>query len=402
MRFNYQARNKTGEIQTGIVEASSRETAFNVLKTHGLYVTVLEGTETVPFFAKKLKFFERVTKKDIVLFSRQASIMFKSNVPIVETFKAIAKQTRKSVFKEKILKLGEEIEGGTSLSKTLSIYPKLFSPFYINMVKSGEASGKLSDVFIYLADYLEKEQNFRSKITGAMIYPIFVLIVFVSVVAIIMVYVIPQLTEVLEGTGQELPAITKVVVAMSNFLKEKWWLVLLIIFVLAIALFQFSRSKQGKKFFDWNLLRVPLLGSFLKKLYLARFALNLSTLISGGLPITQALEITGEVVGNDRYKKIIFETMDRVKRGDPISSVLEQYPELIFPLFYQMVTVGEKTGTLDSSLKNVVAFYQNDVDRGLDNFVRLLEPIFIVLLGGVVAGLMGAVLLPLYSTGLTM
>ncbi|PIS40289.1 MAG: hypothetical protein COT32_00555, partial [Candidatus Nealsonbacteria bacterium CG08_land_8_20_14_0_20_36_22] len=211
MRFNYQARNKTGEIQTGIVEASSRETAFNVLKTHGLYVTVLEGTETVPFFAKKLKFFERVTKKDIVLFSRQASIMFKSNVPIVETFKAIAEQTRKSVFKEKILKLGEEIEGGTSLSKTLSIYPKLFSPFYINMVKSGEASGKLSDVFIYLADYLEREQNFRSKITGAMIYPIFVLIVFVSVVAIIMVYVIPQLTEVLEGTGQELPAITKVV-----------------------------------------------------------------------------------------------------------------------------------------------------------------------------------------------
>jgi len=402
MRFNYQARNKTGEIQTGIVEASSRETAFNVLKTHGLYVTVLEGTETVPFFAKKLKFFERVTKKDIVLFSRQASIMFKSNVPIVETFKAIAEQTRKSVFKEKILKLGEEIEGGTSLSKTLSIYPKLFSPFYINMVKSGEASGKLSDVFIYLADYLEREQNFRSKITGAMVYPIFVLIVFVAVVAIIMVYVIPQLTEVLEGTGQELPAITKVVVAMSNFLKEKWWLVLLIIFVLAIALFQFSRSKQGKKFFDWNLLRVPLLGSFLKKLYLARFALNLSTLISGGLPIAQALEITGEVVGNDRYKKIIFETMDKVKRGDPISSVLEQYPNLIFPLFYQMVTVGEKTGTLDSSLKNVVVFFQNDVDRGLDNFVRLLEPIFIVLLGGVVAGLMGAVLLPLYSTGLTM
>ena len=400
MRFNYQARNKTGEIQTGIEEASSRETAFNVLKTHGLFVTVLEETEALPFYAKKLKFLERVTKKDIVLFSRQASIMFKSNVPIVETFKAIAKQTRKSVFKEKILKLGEEIEGGTSLSKTLSIYPKLFSPFYINMVKSGEASGKLSDVFIYLADYLEREQNFRSKITGAMVYPIFVLIVFVAVVAIIMVYVIPQLTEVLEGTGQELPAITKVVVAMSNFLKEKWWLVLLIIFVLAIALFQFSRSKQGKKFFDWNLLRVPLLGSFLKKLYLARFALNLSTLISGGLPIAQALEITGEVVGNDRYKKIIFETMDKVKRGDPISSVLEQYPNLIFPLFYQMVTVGEKTGTLDSSLKNVVVFFQNDVDRGLDNFVRLLEPIFIVLLGGVVAGLMGAVLLPLYSTGL--
>lgn len=400
MKFNYQARTKTGEIQTGFVEASSREAAFNVLKTHGLYVTALEETGAIPFYARKLKFFERTTKKDVVLFSRQASIMFKSNVPIVETFRTIAKQTKKAVFKEKILKLAEEIEGGTSLSKALSMHPKLFSPFYINMVKSGEASGKLSEVFMYLADYLEKEQNFRGKIKGAMVYPIFVLIVFIAVVAIIMVYVIPQLSEVLKGTGQELPLMTRAVMAISAFLKAKWWLVLLILLGLILGLVQFGRSKTGKKFFDRNLLRVPLLGSFLKKLFLARFALNLSTLISGGLPIAQALEITGEVVGNDRYKKIILETRDKVKRGDKMSSVLEHYPNLIFPLFYQMVTVGEKTGTLDSSLKNVVVFYQQDVDRSLDNFVRLLEPIFIILLGGVVAGLMGAVLMPLYSTGL--
>ena len=400
MRFNYQARTKAGEIQTGVVEALSRDAAFNVLKTHGLFVTALEATEGLPFYAKKLKFFERVTKKDVVLFSRQVSIMFKSNVPIVETFRTIAKQTRKAVFKEKILNLAEEVEGGTSLSKALSMQPKLFTPFYVNMVKSGEASGRLSDVFLYLADYLEKQQEFSGKIKGAMVYPVFVLIVFIAVVAIIMVYVIPQLSEVLEGTGQELPAITKIVIAMSNFLKEKWWLALLILIALAVGLFQFRRSRTGKKFFDRFFLKFPLIGMFLKKLYLARFALNLTTLISGGLPIAQALEITGEVVGSESYQKIIFETRDKVKRGDSISSVLENYPDLIFPLFYQMVTVGEKTGTLDSSLKNVVGFYERDVDRGLDNFVRLLEPIFIVLLGGVVAGLMGAVLLPLYSTGL--
>jgi len=400
MKFNYQARTRTGEIQTGVVEASSREAAFNVLKSHNLYVTALEETESIPFYARKLKLFDITTKKDVVFFSRQASIMFKSNVPIVETFRTIAKQTRKPGFKEKILKLAEEIEGGTSLSKALSMYPKLFSPFYINMIKSGEASGKLSEVFMYLASYLEREQEFRGKIKGAMVYPVFVLIVFVAVVAIIMVYVIPQLSEVLKGTGQELPTITQVVIAMSAFLKEKWWLVFLILLGLILALVQFARSKTGKKFFDRNLLKVPLLGNFLKKLFLARFALNLSTLISGGLPIAQALEITGEVVGNDTYKKIILETRNRVKRGERMSSVLEHYPNLIFPLFYQMITVGEKTGTLDTSLKNVVVFYQQDVDRSLDSFVRLLEPIFIIILAGVVAGLMGAVLMPLYNTGL--
>ena len=399
MKFNYQARSKTGEIQSGMIEASSREAAFNTLKAHGLYVTALERITAIPFYAQKLKFIERVSKKDIVLFSRQVSIMFKSNVPIVECFQAIAKQTRKSVFKEKVLKLAEEIEGGTSLSKSLSIYPKLFTPFYINMVKSGEASGKLSDVFLYLADYLEKEYAFRSKVRGAMIYPIFILIVFIAVVALIMVYVIPQLSEVLKETGQELPLATRIVMAASEFLKKRWWVALIVSAGLIVGIYQFAKSKTGKRFFDRNLIRLPILGNFLKKLYLGRCALNLSTLISGGVPISQALKITGEVVNNDLYKELLFETQSQVKKGETISSVLERYPSLVFPLFYQMVTVGEKTGSLDSSLMNVVEFYQRNVDASLDNFIRLLEPIFIIILGGVVAGLMGAVLVPLYSMG---
>lgn len=399
MKFNYQARTKTGEIQSGLVEASSREAAFNVLKSHGLYVTILEKI-ALPFYARRLKFLERATRKDIVLFSRQLSIMIKSKVPVVETLRTIARQIRKPVFREKILKIAEEVEGGIPLSKAFSIYPKLFSPFYINMVKSGEASGKLSEIFIYLADYLEREHAFRSKIKGAMIYPIFILIVFIAVVGIMMIYVIPQLSEVLKGTGQELPLITRFIIKASDFLKNRWWVVGLVLLAIIIGLIRFIKSKTGKDFFDRTLVRMPLLGSFLKKLYLSRFALNLSTLISGGLPIARALEITGEVVGNNLYKDIIFETRDGVKRGEPISSILERYPSSISPLFYQMIIAGEKTGSIDESLMNVVEFYQRDVNRSLDTFVRLLEPIFIILLGGVVAGLMGAVLMPLYTTGL--
>ena len=399
MKFNYQARTKTGEIQSGVVEASNREAAFNVLKTHGFYVTALEETAAVPFYAQRMRFIERVSKKDIVLFSRQVSIMFKSDVPIVESFRTIAKQTRKLIFREKILKLAGEIEGGTSLSKSLSLYPKLFTPFYVSMVRSGEVSGKLSDVFLYLADYLEKEYSFRSKMRGAMVYPVFILVVFIAVVALIMIYVVPQLSEVLKGTAQELPLATRVVIAVSKFLKKQWWVVLIVLIGSIAGLYRFVKSKTGKKFFDRNLMKLPILGNFLKKLYLGRCALNLSTLISGGVPIAQALQITGEVVNNDLYKELLLETRDQVKKGETISSVLERYPSIVFPLFYQMITVGEKTGSLDTSLMNVVDFYQEDVDRSLDNFVRLLEPIFIIVLGGVVAGLMGAVLLPLYSMG---
>jgi len=400
MRFNYQARTKDGRIQTGIIEASSREAAFDVLKTHELYVTALEESVGMPFYAKQLSLFAKASKKDVVLLSRQISIMLKSNVPIVETFRTIARQTRKSDLKEKILKLAEEIEGGNPLSKALAIYPKLFTSFYINMVKAGEASGKLSEVFLYLADYLERQENFSSKIKGAMIYPIFVLVVFIGVVTLIMGYVIPSLSEVLLSSGAELPGITKVVIAASKFVQTKWWLLILIFGGLAVGFIYFRRTPKGEEIIDRISLKVPGVNVFLKKFYLARVALNLSTLISGGLPIAQALQISGDVVGSPTFRDMLYETRDGVKRGEPISNVLDRYPDLISPLFFQMVTVGEKTGSLDTSLENVVVFYQRDVDRSLDSFIRLLEPMFILVLGGVVAGLMGAVLLPIYSGGM--
>ncbi len=399
MKYNYQARTQEGESRIGIVEASNREAAFVTLKSKDLFVTILEEVST-PFYAKKLEFLERVTNKDVVIFSRQLSIMIKSRVPLVETLRTIAKQVRKAGFRDKIFKIVEEIEGGSPLSKAFALYPKIFSPFYLNMVKSGEASGKLNEIFLHLADYLEKENAFRSKLKGAMIYPLFIIVVFVAVVGIIMIYVIPQLAEVLASTDQELPFITEVVMNASAFLKTGWWIILLGLIGSVFGIIKLSKTSKGKDFFDKMFLRVPLLAGFLKKLYLSRFALNLSTLVSGGLPIVQALEITGRVVGNNVYRDIIFETRDGVKKGETISSILEKYPNFISPLFFQMIIAGEKTGSVDESLLNVVQFYEDDVDRSLDTFVRLLEPIFIVVLGGFVAGLMGAVLMPLYSGGI--
>lgn len=396
MKFNYQARTKENQIQTGIVEAASKEAALNLLQKHGLYITLLEVTAS-PFYARKIKLFEKIARKDIVLFSRQLSIMFKSKVSLVKSLQTLSSQTRNTDFREKILNLSEEIEGGVSFSKALSKYPKVFGSFYVSMVKSGEVSGKLSEVLDYLADHLEREYHLIMKIRGAMIYPSLVLSVVVLVLLAMVFFVIPQFTKILGETGQELPLVTQIIIGVSDFIR-KWFFILTGIFIgVVFFIVQYIRSGEGKRNLDMISLRLPLIGPFLQMLYLSRFAENLSTLISGGLPIARALEISGETIGNITYKEIISKTKDEVRKGEKISSVLQRYPEIFPPVFSQMVLVGEKTGSLDKTLLNVVVFYQKEVERTIDNLVSILEPFLIVFLGLVVAGIMISILMPLYQ-----
>lgn len=397
MKFNYQARTKTGEVQMGTVEAASREGALTLLQRHGLYITSLEAAEGAPIYARKINI-AMVSKKDLVIFSRQLAIMFRSKVPLVESLRTLAEQSAKSNLKEKILKISERIEGGTSFSEALALYPKLFDSFYINMVKSGEASGKLSEALDYLANHLEREYNFRSKIRGAMMYPIMILAMMIGIMFLMSFYVLPQLTGMLQQTDQELPMITKVIIAGTDFIRGGGGLLFIIIFVgLAILLYKFSKTKGGKGKMDKTLLKIPMLGSLLRMIYVTRFAENLSTLISGGLPIARALEISGAVVGNTVFQKAIFKTSEDVKKGEKISNGFKKYPKLFPPMFTTMVLVGEKTGTLDTTLINVVNFYQTEVERNLDSFLRILEPLLIMFLGGGVGILIAAILLPLYQ-----
>jgi type IV pilus assembly protein PilC len=397
VKFNYQARTTKGEVQTGIIEASSQEAATTLLRKYGLYVTILEEVAAPPLYAKKIKIFERISRSDIVLFSRQLSIMFKSKVPLVEALRVLSSQTQNPELKEKVLELSEDVEGGTSFSRALSRHPKIFSSFYIAMVKAGEKSGTLSESLEYLADHLEREYHLTAKIRGALMYPSLILFVVFLVLGLMIFFVIPHLSEVLLGTGQELPAITKAVIASAAFFKKWGWVIILGIFILILAGFRYYRTEKGKKFFDKIFLKLPVTGPFLKMLNLARFAENLSTLISGGLPIASALQTVGEIVGNTAYKEVIFEARDKVRKGEPVSSVLARAPEAFPPVFVQMTLVGEKTGTLDSTLMNIVNFYKREIDRAIDNLLSILEPALIVILGMVVAGLMLAILVPLYQ-----
>jgi len=397
MKYNYQARTKEGEIQSGVIEASSKEVATALLRKHELYVTILEEFLAPPLYARKIKLFEKISQSDLVLFSRQLSIMFKSKIPLVEALQTLSNQTKNLDLRERILQLSEDVENGTSFSEALSKHSKIFSTFYVAMVKSGEISGTLSESLEYLANHLEREYHLTSKIRGAMIYPVLALIVVFFVLVLMIFFVVPSLTEVLIGTGQELPTVTKIVVSSAAFLKKWFWTLILGIIILIFAVFRYSRTKKGKKFFDKISLKMPIIGPFLKMVYLARFAENLSTLISGGLPITSGLQTVGEIVGNSSYQEVVFKAKDRVKKGEPISSILSQSPEIFPPVFIQMVLVGEKTGTLDSSLMNIVNFYKEEIDRTIDSLLSILEPALIIILGIIVAGLALSILTPIYQ-----
>lgn len=398
MKFNYQARTKTGEIQSGVIEASSKEVAVSILQKYGLYVTFLEESEEAPFYVKKIKFFERVSRKDLVLFFRQLSLMVAAEVSLVESLKTLASQTKNLDFREKILKIYNEVEGGTSLSTALSYYPQIFSPFYVAMVRSGEVSGKLSEALNYLADHLEREYHLISRLRGAMIYPSLVFFVVLIVLSLMIFFVIPQMSAVLKETQQELPTITKIFITLADFLK-KWGLIFIsILFISIIVLLKYYQTKAGREFFDKNSLKFPLVGFFLKLIYLSRFAENLSTLISSGLPIAQSLEISAKIIGNAVYQKIIFQARDEVRRGEPISSTLARFPEIFPPVFTQMVQIGETTGALDKTLMRLVNFYQKETERAVENFFSILEPLLIVFLGVVVGGLIFAFLIPISQT----
>ncbi|MFH1462393.1 MAG: type II secretion system F family protein [bacterium] len=396
MQFNYQARTKTGEIRTGSVEASSKEATIALLQKHGLYVTFLEERK-FPLYAKKLQIFGGVSRKDVVLFSRQLSIMFKSKVPLIESLRVLSIQAENTDFREKILRLSEDVEGGTLFSKALSSYPKIFSPFYVAMVKSGEASGKLSEVSDYLAEHLEREYHLTAKVKGALIYPLLILFVVILVLALMIFFVVPNLANILVTNDTPLPFVTRMVISSSEFLRHWFWMIGLFFGISIFAIFRYYSTKKGKIFFDKFSLRLPFVGPLSKMIYLSRFAENLSTLISGGLPIAQALETVGNIISNNSYKEVVLKARDEVRKGVPISSVLSGYPEILPPIFVQMTLVGEKTGTLDTTLMNIVDFYRKEIDRSIDNIMSIMEPALILFLGLIVAGLMLSILMPLYS-----
>jgi type IV pilus assembly protein PilC len=406
MKYNYQAKDKTGANKTGSIEASSKEMALEVLNSNGLFPMEV-NEEGIKNEGKGLdmkiniKLFSGISMKDVAMFSRQLAIMVDSNVPPAEAIDALGDQTRNKEFKEKIYAIAKDVREGTQMSKAFAKYPDIFSIFYINMVKSGEVSGNLPTILEKVADHLESEYAIRSKMIGAATYPMVIVVIFILIFIVLMIFVIPGLVKVLVESGSELPLATKIIISISDFFVNFWYIVVLIFGGLATFFVYYPKTPQGKDVFDRASLKIPIFGPFLKNLYLTRFAENFSTLISAGITINEALEVVADLVGNNVYKDTINRTKDRVIKGESISLVLSQQTGIISPLFVQMVSVGEKTGRLDSSLSNVVRFYKRETDIFVDSLSSIIEPILIIGLALMVGFLVAAVLLPIYQISTT-
>jgi type IV pilus assembly protein PilC len=397
MKFNYQVRTKNGEIQTGVIEAGSQESAIEVLQQRELLVIFLEEVSKVPIYARSLKIFQKIKTKELTIFYRQLAVLFEANISPLESLRILGEQMKNQLFKELIFEIDKNIKGGETLSQAMGKHPKVFSPFYVNIVAAGEATGKLHEVLRYLADHAEREYNLNGKVRGAFTYPAVIFSLFIVVGALMMIYVVPQLTSMLSEIGTDLPFTTKVLIWTSNFLKK--WILLVILFVIGavIGFLKFSKTDKGIFIIDTVKLNIPVFKVLFQKIYLARFAENFKTLLVGGIPILRALEITAKVIGNKIYEKIVNEAREKVKVGESITSAFSGYPKQIAPMVTQMIGVGEKTAQLDVILEKVALFYQQEVDRAVNNMTQLIEPIMILILGGGVAFMVASILMPIYS-----
>ncbi|MFH0852065.1 MAG: type II secretion system F family protein [bacterium] len=397
MEFKYTARTKEGQVQKGTIQAPSKSEAIAVLQARNLIILDIGQGAKGMVLSKEITIFNRVSGKEKVSFSRQLSTLFSARIPLLEALRVLARQTPNRYFSQIIFDVANEVEGGNLLSKALTKYPKVFSDFFVNMVRSGEISGGLDKTLNYLADYLEKNYYMNSKIKAAMAYPAFILSGFIVVGTLMMILVVPQLTSFLKETGQALPLPTKILIATSGFMQKYWWLIVLFVAGVIGGVFgAVTRLPEGRRIFDMLKIKTPIFGRIFRGIYLARLTDNLSTLIEGGLPILQALQVTGEVVGNVIYKKIIFEAKENVRIGNTISDCFAQYEE-IPPMVTQMLATGEKTGSVEEILRKLSGFYTKEVDAMLGTLSQLIEPILIVILGIGVATLVASILIPIYN-----
>lgn len=395
--FRYSARTQEGEIQTGVVDAATRDAAIDILHQHHLIITgltSLEGGELRS--ALRHAFFDRVSRKDIVLFSRQIAILFETRVPVLEALQAIAAQTENQALARIVQEIISDVDAGMPLSDTFAKFPKAFSPFYVNMVRSGEAAGKLQEVFMYLAQYLERQYVITAKIRGALAYPAFILIVFFVVAAVMVTVVLPEIGKIFAEEDVKLPVLTQILLFISGLVQKFWWLALAFLITGGAVAVGLLRTPTGRAWLDAQMLHIPIFGKLIQSVLVARMTDNLGTLVSSGLPIVQALEISAAVVGNVTFQEVLFEARAAVQRGEKIHTTFRT-SRVIPQTVVQMVAVGERTGQLDRVLRHMARFYQQEVDQMTDNLVSLIEPVIIVAIGVLIGVFVATILLPIYN-----
>ncbi len=396
MLFSYRALDRDGHEKEGTIEALSMDVAVSTLQRRSLIVSAIEPLNKKSILEIDIGAFKHLNNKDVVILSRQIATLFEAQVSALRIFRLLAAEVDNKYLSEIMTTVADDLQGGSPISKALARHPKAFSAFYVNMVRAGEESGKLSETFGYLADYLDRSYEVVSKAQNALIYPAFVIGVFVVVMALMLTLVIPKISAILIESGQEIPVYTQVVIGLSQFLVNYGFFFLLAIIVGGFLAIKHAQTAGGGYMFDRLKLGIPYLGNLYQKLYLSRIADNFSTMLVSGIAVVEAIEITANVVGSPVYGKVLAEAGEAVKGGSSISEALGSHPE-VPGIMVAMIRVGEETGELGSILSTLAKFYQREVSTAVDTLVDLIEPMMIVLLGLGVGSLLASVMVPIYN-----
>lgn len=396
MIFTYNALTPTGEETHGVIEAFNIDIAINQLQKRGLVISKIKGPEESKFKVSLLSLFSRVSNRDIVILSRQLATLFSAQVSALRVFRLLSIQVENPIIQKNLTGIADDIQGGNSISSSIAKYPEVFSNFYVNMVRSGEESGKLDEVFNYLADYLDRTYAVTSKAKNALIYPAFVITTFVGVMVLMLTVIIPKIALMIVDSGQPVPFYTKIVLGISNIFVNYGFILAMIAIVIGFFVWKYLKTEEGAFYFDDLKLRLPYIGTLYKKLYLARISDNMDTMIMSGIPILKVLDTTATVVDNKVYRAVLEDVLIKVKEGTSLSGALSQHPD-IPNIMTQMVKIGEETGELGAILKSLARFYEREVNNAVDTIVGLIEPVMIVSLGLGVGVLLAAVLMPIYN-----
>lgn len=398
-KFTYTARDQKGQIKTGALNAIDKSSLAKTLRNQGLLLThtVSNGEGKKNILKKTSSLFGRVSLIDKIMFTKNLQVMIKSGLSILRALDILNRQTPNKNFKSAINDIRQSIEKGTVLANSLEAHPKIFSPFYISMVKVGEVSGKLEEVLVELGSQMKKDRDLVVKLRSAMMYPSVVLLTMLVVVVMMLVFVLPQLTAIFKDFQVELPLTTKLLIAFSDLIQSYGIFILLGGIIPTILLVILSRTKGGKEKTHAFNLRLFILGSILKKINLARFSRTMGTLLRSGIPIVEALSITSDVLGNVHYKKMMHNAANKIKKGVRLVDILEENKRLFPPLTTQMVMVGEETGTLDNILEDIADYYEGEVTETMNNLSSILEPVLMVLLGLGVGTVAVSIISPIYS-----
>jgi type IV pilus assembly protein PilC len=397
MKFEYQARTKEGELQVGVVEAASKEMAATILSGHNLFILRIEETGEASLAQRIVAIFNRVKRKDMVIFSRQLSTLLEAHLSLEKALNMLFEQTTSPILKEVVLQISQDVASGLSFSQALEHHPHIFSQFFISMIRSAEVTGRLTEVSGFLADYTEQEANLIEKARGALTYPFILMGLFVIVAGIMVAFVFPQIAPVFTESGVKLPLFSRIMIGIGLFLSKYWFIVVILVGFVVIGTLDYFRTKEGRALKDDLKIHMPILWRVYVPITLTRFGNASQMLIKGGVPLAQAMEIVAETIDNVVYQDALHEVASDLRSGVLLSEALGRHPDYFPAIVTQMVAVGEVTGQLDQIFTRITGFYQREADSVVGNLVELIQPLLLVVMGILIAFLFASILLPIYQ-----